>query len=79
MVGGGNMKIRIDTLACGNPLECRLCLDRCPGKVFGTYPRRRRERGTPAGDWVIFPLLPSQCVGCMECVSFCPRQAILVQ
>ncbi len=24
--------------ACGNPLDCRQCLDRCPEKLFGTYP-----------------------------------------
>jgi ferredoxin len=72
------MEIQIDTQACGNPLDCRLCLDRCPAKVFGTYPRGRRAPGVPASDWVIFPMLLSQCTGCMECTAFCPRQAISV-
>lgn len=73
------MKIQIDTQACGDPLDCRLCLDRCPEKVFATYPRRRREPGVKAGDYVIFPMFASQCTGCMECVTFCPQQAISVR
>ncbi len=72
------MKLKIDTQACGNPLECRLCLDRCPEKVFGTYPRQRREPGVAPGDWVVFPAFPFQCTECRECVAFCPRQAITV-
>jgi ferredoxin len=72
------MKILIDTQACGNALECRLCLDRCPEKVFGTYARRPKLSGTPAGDWIITPLFISQCTGCLECVTFCPRKAITV-
>lgn len=71
-------KININSELCGNPLECRMCLDRCPQKVFGTYPRQRREPGKYAGNWVIFPLFPTQCTKCMECVSFCPRHAISV-
>ncbi len=63
---------------CRNPRECRLCLDRCPEKVFGIYPRQRRRPGTPAGDWVITPLFPSQCNGCRECEAFCPQHAISV-
>ena len=73
------MKIQINTQACGDPLDCRLCLDRCPEKVFATYPRRRREPGVKAGDYVIFSMFASQCTGCIECVAFCPRQAISVR
>jgi len=73
------MKILVNAEACGNPLECRLCLERCPEKVFGTYPRRARLPGTPAGDWAITPLFVSQCTGCLECVAFCPRKAIAVR
>ncbi|MBI4334254.1 MAG: 4Fe-4S binding protein [Chloroflexi bacterium] len=72
------MKIKIDKQACSKPLDCRLCLDRCPEKLFGTYPGRLRERGVAAGDWVIFAMFPSQCTGCLECVSFCPQKAISV-
>ena len=73
------MKIQINAVACGNPLDCRLCLDRCPEKVFGTYPRRRREPGVAAADWVITPMNFAQCTGCMDCATFCPRKAISVQ
>jgi Pyruvate/2-oxoacid:ferredoxin oxidoreductase delta subunit len=73
------MKIDINSEACGNPLDCRLCLDRCPEKVFGTYPRGRRHPGVAPGDWVIIPLFASRCTGCNECLTFCPKQAILVQ
>ena len=73
------MKIRINTQACGDPLNCRLCLDRCPEKVFGTYPRVSREPGVPAQDWVVLPIFASQCTTCLECVAFCPQQAISVQ
>ena len=73
------MNIQINAQACGNPLDCRLCLDRCPEKVFGTYPRGRREHGVTARDWVIVPLFASQCTDCRECLSFCPRQAISLQ
>ncbi len=73
------MEIQIDTRACGDPMECRLCLDRCPDKVFGIYPQRPRRADAHAGDWVIFAMFASQCSGCMECVSFCPKQAISVR
>ncbi|MDI6784314.1 MAG: 4Fe-4S dicluster domain-containing protein [bacterium] len=70
--------IKINSELCGNPLDCRLCLDRCPEKVFGTYPRKRRKPGVKADDWTIFPLFSSQCTKCMECISFCPKHAISV-
>jgi ferredoxin len=73
------VKIDIDIEQCGNPLDCRLCIDRCPEKVFGTYPRGRRHPGVAPGDWVIIPLFSSQCTDCRECLDFCPKQAILVQ
>ena len=73
------MKIKIDTRVCGDPLDCRLCLDRCPEKVFGTYPRVPREQGVLARDWVIVPIFTSQCTTCLECVAFCPQQAISVR
>jgi ferredoxin len=70
------MKIQIDLQACGNPLDCRLCLERCPEKVFGTYPRVRRAPNVAAQDWVVTPIFATQCTGCRECLSFCPHQAI---
>ena len=73
------MKIEVNTQVCRNPLDCRLCLDRCPEKVFGTYPRVPREPGMPARDWIIFPMLASQCTSCLECLAFCPQQAISVR
>jgi NAD-dependent dihydropyrimidine dehydrogenase PreA subunit len=73
------MKIRVDAQACEDALECRLCLERCPGKVFGVYPRGRRAPGVAASDWVAVALFPSQCTGCMECTEFCPRHAISVR
>ena len=73
------MKIQINAQACGNPLDCRLCLDRCPEKVFGTYPQGRRKPGVPASDWTIFAIFASECTGCMECVAFCPQHAISVR
>ncbi|MCL4487605.1 MAG: hypothetical protein M1570_05690 [Chloroflexi bacterium] len=39
------MKIKVDSQACNNARDCRLCLDRWPEKLFGTYPRKRREHG----------------------------------
>ncbi len=73
------MKIEINAQACSNPRDCRLCLDRCPEKVFGTCPQRRRAPGVTAGDWIIFPMFSSQCTGCLECVGFCPQHAIAVR
>ncbi len=70
------MKIRVDAVACRDPLSCRLCLDRCPEKVFGTYPRKKRGPDREARDWVVFPMLASECTGCRECLDFCPRGAI---
>ncbi len=72
------MKIQI-LETCRNPRDCLLCLDRCPEKVFGIYPRRRREPGVEAGDWVVVPILPSLCNACRECESFCPQHAIQIR
>ena len=73
------MRIQIDTQACRVPLDCRLCLERCPEKVFGIQPLSLRQPGVLSQDWVIFPVFASQCTGCMDCVEFCPQQAIVVQ
>ncbi|UCC60114.1 MAG: 4Fe-4S binding protein [Dehalococcoidia bacterium] len=72
------MEVLIDTQTCSNPLNCYLCLERCPEKVFGTQPRTPRQPGALAQDWVIFPVFASQCTGCLECIEFCPRRAITV-
>ncbi len=64
---------------CREPHECRLCLDRCPEKVFGIYPRQRRKPGIPAAEWVITPVFLSQCNVCRECETFCPQHAIVIQ
>lgn len=72
-------RIKVDHQACGNPLECRACLDHCPESVFGTHPRRRRAPGIKAQDWIIDVVFASRCTGCMECVSFCPHQAISIR
>jgi ferredoxin len=72
------MKVQIETKACQNARDCRLCLDRCPENVFGTYPRRRRAPGVAAGDWVIVAMFASECSGCRECEQFCPTGAITI-
>ncbi|MBE0481514.1 MAG: 4Fe-4S binding protein [Dehalococcoidia bacterium] len=69
----------MDNRTCNDPLSCRVCLDRCPERVFGAYPRGRRERGTAARDWMVFAIFPSECTGCMQCVTLCPRRAITVR
>ncbi|MGB8645115.1 MAG: 4Fe-4S dicluster domain-containing protein [Anaerolineae bacterium] len=69
------MKIQIQE-TCQDPRECRLCLDRCPEKVFGIYPRQRRKRGIAAAGWVIQPMFASRCNLCRECETFCPPHAI---
>ncbi len=79
MVRRSAMKITVDPQACNNARECRQCLDRCPEKVFGTYPRVRRARGVAAGDWTVTPVFASQCTGCLECLNFCPSHAISLQ
>lgn len=73
------MKIHVDHQACNNARECRLCLDRCPEKVFGTYPQKPRAPGIAAGDWTAAALFASQCTGCRECLTFCPQHAISLQ
>ncbi|MFB3895396.1 MAG: 4Fe-4S binding protein [bacterium] len=71
-------KITVNPELCKNALECRVCLDRCPQKVFGTYPATKREFGKRAVDWTVAPIFSSQCTQCMDCVSFCPKQAISI-
>lgn len=70
------MKIHIDRDLCTHPRDCRLCLDRCPEKVFGIYPRNRRAPGVRAANWAITPVFASQCTRCEECLAFCPAHAI---
>jgi len=73
------MKIRVDSDACGDPMECRICLERCPSGVFGTHPRRRRGPGRAADKWIVDVIFASQCSGCKECMAFCPKQAIRIK
>ncbi|MBN2326007.1 MAG: 4Fe-4S ferredoxin [Candidatus Omnitrophica bacterium] len=72
------IKITVDSERCSDPLACRLCLDRCPDKVFAVFPNKRRESGEAAGDWTIIPIMTSQCSGCMQCLEFCTKRAIAV-
>ncbi len=72
------MKIQVKE-TCKEPRECRICLDRCPEKVFGIYPRQRRKPGVAAADWVVQPMFSSLCNNCRKCETFCPHHAITVQ
>lgn len=70
--------IRIDESRCRSPRECRKCLEVCPEGVFMTFPRRHRQPGIAANDWVIVAAHVTQCTCCSECVVSCPQQAISV-
>ena len=70
------MKIQVDTKACGDRLDCRVCLDHCPERVFGVRPRRHTDPAVLSRDWVIFPVIPYRCTGCRDCVDLCPQKAI---
>ena len=72
------MKIRISTQACGDRLDCRICMEVCPEKVFGVRPRRRKDPPVPARDWIIYPVVPHRCTGCQKCETLCPQGAITV-
>jgi len=43
-----------------------------------TFPRRHRQPGIAANDWVIVAAHVTQCTCCSECVVSCPQQAISV-
>jgi ferredoxin len=71
-------EIRIDESRCTSPRECRRCLEVCPEGVFMIFPRRPREPGIAANDWVIMATHVTQCTGCSECAASCPQAAISV-
>ena len=72
------MQIEINEKKCRSPRECLKCLQACPEGVLVNYPRDARAPGKRAGDWVIVPLVASQCTGCKVCEEICPENAITV-
>jgi ferredoxin len=72
------MKIEINEERCTSPRECVKCIQACPEGVLMNYPREARAPGKRAGDWVIAPLMVSQCTGCKICEEICPENALTV-
>ncbi len=69
---------RVQVQPCSQARNCRKCLEVCPAQVFVIAPQTGRSTGVPAGDWRIYPGLPSRCTGCVDCVSACPEVAITI-
>jgi len=72
------MEIAWDEKRCGNPDDCKRCLDACPQGVFYMYPKTGRVAGRTTEDWAIGALFLSLCTGCGICSDLCPNQAIRV-
>jgi NADH-quinone oxidoreductase subunit I len=80
-------KITVDYDKCGykegveiDPRECRKCLGICDPAVFLMHPTLD-EHPDPFNPekWMVTPVWPSMCMGCMKCQEVCPVGAITVE
>ena len=70
------MNIEVNKEKCGNAMDCRVCLDVCPSRVFLILPPNPTETDPTGGTETIFPVFLSACVACDLCVEKCPNEAI---
>jgi ferredoxin len=67
------VKIKVHTEKCGDPLECRLCLEKCPATVFVIWPKKKRGINVRPANWIIEPVMISKCTACNLCVEIFQR------
>ncbi len=78
-------KITIDYKKCSfagkvDPRECRKCLHVCDTAVFLMHPTLDEHKDPYNPErWLITPVWPSMCTGCMKCANICPEKAITVE
>jgi NADH-quinone oxidoreductase subunit I len=77
-------KITIDYKKCSfagkvDPRQCRKCLHVCDTAVFLMHPTLDEHKDPYNPErWLITPVWPSMCTGCMKCINICPEKAITV-
>lgn len=76
--------IKWDGDKCQTPMVCKICLELCPEQVFRSgfwhtgYKRGVEYSHDEPGQYKINPEWIDRCLGCMECVKHCPKDAIQV-
>jgi len=78
-------QIKIDYKKCGpnakmDPRECRKCMNVCDPAVFLMHPTLEEHKDPYNPEkWLVTPVWPCMCTGCMKCAEVCPEQAITVK
>lgn len=69
-------KIIIDYEKCGDPRECKKCLQVCPLALFIMYPPSYEENDPQ--EWKVDVAFTDQCTKCLDCINVCPHEAITI-
>jgi len=70
-------KIIIDYAKCGDPRECKKCLQICPSALFMCY-SPDYVSNDPV-EWRVDVAFTDLCTRCGDCVAVCPKHAVTVR
>ena len=69
-------KILVDMDLCGDPRECKKCMQICPLALFIMYPPS--EIDNDPQEWKADVAFTDLCTRCNKCVDVCPNGAVKV-
>ncbi|TFG09070.1 4Fe-4S dicluster domain-containing protein [Candidatus Thorarchaeota archaeon] len=76
MCGRMKTEILVDHETCGDPRECKKCLQICPGALFMMY--SPDDQSNDPQDWRVDVAFTDLCTRCGDCVEVCPKGAIKI-
>jgi len=73
----GKTEIIVDPVKCGDPRDCKKCMQICAPALFIMY-SPDYESNDP-DEWRLDVAFTDLCTRCADCVNICPNDAITLK